>query len=45
MNTLTYNLPNDIYSYAMNCPDDLIETYIKFLKENGAYNITVEKQN
>ena len=33
MLTLTYNLPNNIYTYIIKCPEDQLENYFKLLKE------------
>ena len=44
MHTLTYNLPNDIFTYAITCPDDLVLTYYKLLRENGAYKIMLDNE-
>lgn len=44
MNTLTYNLPNDIYTYVITCPGEMLETYCELLKENGAYEIMLDNE-
>ena len=44
MTTLTYNLPNDIYTYVITCPDDMYTTYIDLLIENGAYKIYLDNE-
>ena len=44
MLTLTYNLPNDIYTYVITCSDDMLERYYIFLKENGAYKVMLDNE-
>ena len=44
MLTLTYNLPNDIYTYIITCPENKLENYFKLLKENGAYKIMLDNE-
>lgn len=44
MFTLTYNLPNDIYTYVITCPDNMIGKYYSILKENGAYKIMLDNE-
>lgn len=44
MTTLTYNLENDIYTYVITCPDDMLEKYYKLLRENGAYKIMLDNE-
>lgn len=44
MLTLTYNLPNDIYTYVITCSDDMLEKYYSLLKENGAYKIMLDNE-
>lgn len=39
MRTLTYNMPNDIHTYVITCPNDLLGIYVSLLIENGAYKI------
>lgn len=44
MLTLTYNLPNSIYTYVITCPDDLVEKYYQLLRLNGAYKIMLDNE-
>ena len=44
MNTLTYNLPNDINTYVMTCNDEQLETFIKLLIDENAYKIYVNNE-
>ena len=44
MNTLTYNLPNDIHTYLMTCNDELLDTYIQLLIDEGCYKIYVNNE-
>ena len=44
MNTLTYNLPNDIHTYVMTCNDELLDTYIQLLIDEGCYKIYVNNE-
>lgn len=44
MNTLTYNMPNDIYTYSITCPDDLLDMYMELLFENGAYRVNLNNR-
>lgn len=39
---LEYNMPNDIYTYLITCPDNLLDMYVKLLFENGAYKVTMD---
>lgn len=41
MNTLTYNLKNDIYTYVITCKDEWLDMYIELLFENGAYRVNL----
>lgn len=42
MNTLTYNMPNDINTYVLSCPKELLDKYMKLLFENGVYKVTLD---
>lgn len=42
MNTLTYNMPNDIHTYVLSCPSNLLDLHMKLLFENGAYKVTLD---
>ena len=44
MNTLTYNIPNDINTYIMTCSDNMVRKYYNLLRENGAYNIMLNNE-
>ena len=44
MNTLTYNLPNDIHTYVMTCNDEQLETFIQLLIDENAYKIYVNNE-
>ena len=41
MNTLTYNLKNDIYTYVITCDDERLDMYMQLLFENGAYRVNL----
>ena len=44
MNTLTYNLPNDIHTYIMTCNDDQVEAFTQLLIDEGAYKILLNNE-
>lgn len=44
MQTLTYNLPNDIYTYVITCPDELLDMYMALLFENGVYKVDLNNK-
>lgn len=44
MLTLTYNLPNDIYTYVITCPEGMVEKYYQLLRQNGAYKIMLDNE-
>lgn len=44
MNTLTYNLLNDIHTYVITCPDELLDMYMDLLFENGAYKVDLNNK-
>ena len=44
MNTLTYNLPNDIHTYVMTCNDELLDMYTQLLIDEGCYKIYVNNK-
>ena len=44
MNTLTYNLKNDINTYVMTCNDEQLETFIQLLIDEQAYKIYVNNE-
>lgn len=44
MRTLTYNMPNDIHTYVITCPNDLLGMYVRLLIENGAYKILLNNE-
>lgn len=44
MLTLTYNMPNDIYTYVITCADDMLQVYYDLLRENGAYKIMLDNE-
>lgn len=44
MNTLTYNMPNDIYTYVITCNDDMVSLYLDLLVLNGAYKIYMDNE-
>ena len=41
MNTLTYNLPNDIHTYVITCKDEWLDMYMQLLFENDAYRVNL----
>ena len=41
MNTLTYNLKNDIYTYVITCNDERLDMYMQLLFESGAYRVNL----
>ena len=45
MITFKYNLPNDIYTYGINCSEDKQKLYLDLLHENNAYNIIILNNN
>lgn len=44
MNTITYNLPNDIHTYVMTCNDEWVDMYIQLLIDKGCYKIYVNNE-
>lgn len=44
MNTLTYNLPNDIHTYVMTCNDEQVEIFTQLLIDEKAYKIYVNNE-
>lgn len=44
MRTLTYNISNDIHTYVITCPNDLLGMYVRLLIENGAYKIYMNNE-
>ena len=44
MNTLTYNMLNDIHTYVITCPDELLDMYMELLFENGAYKVNLNNK-
>ena len=44
MNELQYNMPNDIYTYVITCPDELLDMYMVLLFENGAYRVNLNNK-
>ena len=44
MNTLTYNLPNDIYTYVMTCNDEQVDAFTQLLIDEGAYKILLNNE-
>ena len=44
MNTLTYNILNDIHTYVITCPDELLDMYMELLFENGAYKVNLNNK-
>lgn len=44
MNTLTYNLPNDIYTYVMTCNDEQVDPFTQLLIDEGAYKILLNNE-
>lgn len=44
MNTLTYNLPNDIHTYVMTCNDEQLEVFTQLLIDEHAYKIYVNNE-
>lgn len=44
MNTLTYNLKNDIHTYVMTCKDEWLDMYMELLFENGAYRVNLNNR-
>ena len=41
INTLTYNLKNDIYTYVITCNDERLDMYMQLLFENGTYRVNL----
>ena len=44
MNTLTYNLPNDIHTYVITCKDEWVDMYMELLIDENAYKIYVNNE-
>lgn len=44
MNELQYNMPNDIHTYVITCPDELLNMYMELLFENGAYRVNLNNK-
>lgn len=44
MRTLTYNMPNDIHTYVITCPNDMLNLYLDLLILNGAYKIYMNNE-
>lgn len=44
MNTLTYNLPNDIHTYVMTCTDEQVDAFTQLLIDEGAYKIILNNE-
>lgn len=44
MNEIKYNIPNDIHTYAINCPNELLNLYMELLFENGAYRVNLNNK-
>lgn len=44
MHTLTYNLPNDIYTYVITCADDKVDAFTQLLIDEGAYKIILNNE-
>lgn len=44
MNTLTYNLLNDVHTYVITCPDELLDMYMVLLFENNAYKVDLNNK-
>lgn len=44
MNTLTYNLSNDIYTYVMTCTDEQLDAFTQLLIDEGAYKIILNNE-
>lgn len=44
MNELQYNIPNDINTYVITCPDELLDMYMELLFENGAYRVNLNNK-
>lgn len=44
MNTLTYNLQNDIYTYVMTCNDEQVDAFTQLLIDEGAYKILLNNE-
>ena len=44
MNTLSYNLPNDIYTYVMTCTDEQLDAFTQLLIDEGAYKIVLNNE-
>lgn len=44
MNTLTYNLSNDIHTYVMTCNDEQVDYFTQLLIDEGAYKIILNNE-
>ena len=44
MNTLTYNLRNDPYTYVITCEDERLDMYMQLLFESDVYKVNLNNE-
>ena len=44
MNELKYDMPNDIHTYVITCPIELLDMYMELIFENGAYRVNLNNK-
>lgn len=44
MNELQYNMPNDIHTYVITCPNELLDMYMEQLFENDCYRVNLNNK-
>ena len=44
MNTLTYNLRNDPYTYVITCEDERLDMYMQLLFESDVYKVILNNR-
>ena len=44
MNELQYNIQNDINTYVITCPNELLDMYMELLFENDCYRVNLNNK-
>ena len=44
MNELQYNMSNDIHTYVITCPNELLDMYMELLFENDCYRVNLNNK-
>ena len=44
MNELQYNMPNDIHTYVITCPNELLDMHMELLFENDCYRVNLNNK-